>query len=474
MPLQKTAVKMRQQPAEERVKNFAEVPLGYNEAEAVQEASRCLQCAKKPCIAGCPVRVDIPAFVKAIKGKDFKKAIGIIHETDSLPCVTGRVCPQEEQCQEVCMMKKLGAEPISIGRLERFAADLELLEKKKEKTQPRTVGRTGQKVAIIGSGPAGLTCAAELAKKGYRVTVFEGYHLLGGVLVYGIPEFRLPKDIVCEEIANVREMGVNFCTNVLIGRALTIEELFTEGFAAVFIGAGAGLPNFMGIPGENLNGVYSANEFLTRVNLMKAYKHPEYDTPVKKGTNVAVIGGGNVAMDSARTAVRLGAQHVYLIYRRSEKEMPARREEIERAKEEGVEFMLLTNPVRYAGDANGFVKEVECVKMELGEPDASGRRSPVVIKGSEFRFAVDEVIVAIGNTPNPILTATTVGLKTKKRGEIEADASGKTSIPGVFAGGDIVTGAATVITAMGAGRAAAAAIDEYVKEKHTDNGKKAP
>jgi glutamate synthase (NADPH/NADH) small chain len=313
-----------------------------------------------------------------------------------------------------------------------------------------------------------LTCAAELAKKGYRVTVFEGYHRLGGVLVYGIPEFRLPKDIVCAEIDNLTELGVTFCTNVLVGRALTLEELFADGYEAVFIGAGAGLPNFMGIPGENLNGVYSANEFLTRVNLMKAYKYPEYDTPVKKGAEVAVVGGGNVAMDSARTALRLGAKHVYLIYRRSEKEMPAREEEIERAKEEGVDFRLLTNPVQYIGDENGFVKQVECVKMELGEPDASGRRSPIPMKGSEFRLDIDEAIVAIGNTPNPIISRTSPGLKTRKRGEIEADEAGRTSIPGVFAGGDIVTGAATVITAMGAGRKAAEAIDLYITQKRAD------
>ncbi|MGE5307717.1 MAG: NADPH-dependent glutamate synthase [Deltaproteobacteria bacterium] len=463
--VEKKSVPMRQQPAKERVKNFEEVPLGYNEEEALKESSRCLQCPRKPCVSGCPVHVDIPAFIKAIKDKDYRKAIEIIHETDSLPCVTGRVCPQEEQCQQECMIKKMGGEPISIGRLERFAADLDMIESRKEK-EAKAQSREGKiKVAVVGSGPAGLTCAAELAKKGYAVTVFEGYHRLGGVLVYGIPEFRLPKEIVRCEIENLEKLGVKFCANVLIGRALTIEELMRQGFQAVFIGAGAGLPNFMGIPGENLNGVYSANEFLTRVNLMKAYRFPEYDTPVKRGSLVAVVGGGNVAMDSARTALRLGAEHVYLIYRRSENEMPARAEEIERAREEGVDFKLLTNPVRYVGDANGFVKQVECIKMELGEPDASGRRSPVPVKGSEFTIDIDEAIVAIGNTPNPIISRTTPGLKVKKHGEIEAVESGQTSIPGVFAGGDIVTGAATVITAMGAGRKAAQAIDEYIRHK---------
>jgi glutamate synthase (NADPH/NADH) small chain len=473
MPVDKNAVPMREQTVEKRIKNFDEVPLGYSAEEAVKEAGRCMQCVKKPCVEGCPVRIDIPAFIKALKENDYQKAIEIIHANDSLPCVTGRVCPQEEQCQVVCLMKKVGGEPISIGRLERFLADWDLANRKVTVTKrdshfslaEEALGKKGITVAVVGSGPAGLTCAAELAKKGYDVTVFEGYHKLGGVLVYGIPEFRLPKAIVQSEIELLEELGVIFVTNALIGRALTIEELFKEGFAAVFVGAGAGLPNFMGIPGENLNGVYSANEFLTRVNLMKAYQFPEYDTPVKKGSNVAVVGGGNVAMDSARTALRLGAKHVYLIYRRSEKEMPAREEEVVRAREEGIDFRLLTNPVRYIGDANGFVKQVESIKMELGEPDASGRRSPVPVKGSEFTIDIDEAVVAIGNTPNPIIPRTTPGLKIKKRGEIEADDDGKTSIPGVFAGGDIVTGAATVITAMGAGRKAAEAIDTYIRDK---------
>jgi glutamate synthase (NADPH/NADH) small chain len=409
------------------------------------------------------VRIDIPAFIKALKEKDFQKGIDILHANDSLPCITGRVCPQEEQCQALCVMKKLG-EPISIGRLERFLADWDLKNRAANKSaHPEPAAKNSKKVAVVGSGPAGATCAAELAKKGYDVTVFEGYHKLGGVLVYGIPEFRLPKAIVETEIRLMEKLGVKFVTNALIGRAMTIDELLKDGFAAVFVGAGAGLPNFMNIPGENLNGVYSANEFLTRVNLMKAYKFPEYDTPVKRGKNVAVVGGGNVAMDSARTALRLGADHVYLIYRRSEKEMPAREEEVIRAREEGIDFRLLTNPLRYIGDANGFVKQVECIKMELGAPDASGRRSPVPMSGSEFTIDIDEAIVAIGNTPNPIIPRTTPGLKVKKRGEIEADDDGRTSIPGVFAGGDIVTGAATVITAMGAGRKSAQAIDDYLK-----------
>ncbi|MBU1998369.1 MAG: NADPH-dependent glutamate synthase [Candidatus Omnitrophota bacterium] len=462
MGIQKITVPMRQQPAEIRIRNFNEVPLGYNAEEAIQEASRCLQCAKKPCVEGCPVRIDIPAFIKALKERDFQKAIDIIHESDSLPAMTGRVCPQEEQCQVCCVVKKMG-EPISIGRLERFLADWDLDNRKKLKRNVPVQEKSNNiRIAVVGSGPAGLTCAAELTKKHYAVTVFEGYHRLGGVLVYGIPEFRLPKAIVASEIDHLKDLGVNFCTNALIGRALTIEELFKEGYQAIFIGAGAGLPNFMGIAGENLNGIYSANEFLTRVNLMKAYKFPEVDTPVKKGKNVAVVGGGNVAMDSARTAKRLGAEQVYLIYRRSEKEMPARGEEIQRAREEGIEFHLLTNPIRYIGAKDGFVCQVECLKMELAEPDASGRRSPVPIKGSEFLMDIDQAVVAIGNTPNPIISRTTPGLKVKKKGEIEADEWGKTSIPGVFAGGDIVTGSATVITAMGAGRKSAQAIVEYL------------
>jgi len=464
MKPEKNVVPMRQQSPHERVKNFNEVPLGYNEEEAKKEASRCMQCVKKPCVAGCPVAVEIPQFIGAIKEGNYQKAIEVIHETDSLPCVTGRVCPQEEQCQAVCLMKKIG-DPVSIGRLERFVADWELEQRKISGIKiPQIEAAKHIKIAVVGSGPAGLTCAAELAKKGYEVNVFEGYHELGGVLLYGIPEFRLPKKIVASEIDFLGALGVKFIKNALIGRALTIDDLFKEGYKAIFLGTGAGLPNFMGIPGENLVGVYSANEFLTRVNLMKAYKFPEYDTPVKKARNVAVIGGGNVAMDSARTAKRLGSENVYLIYRRSEEEMPARKEELEHAKEEGIDFRILTNPVRYIGDENGFVKQMECLKMELGEPDASGRRRPVPMPGSEFILDVDEVIVSVGTTPNPIIARTTPELKTKKYGEIEADAEGKTNIKGVFAGGDIVTGAATVVTAMGAGRTAAKAMDEYLKK----------
>jgi len=465
MAVEKKAVPMREQEPADRIRNFNEVPFGYNEVEALKEASRCMQCAKSPCVAGCPVNINIPVFIKALKEKDFQKAVDIIHENDSLPCITGRVCPQEEQCQDLCVMKKMG-DPISIGRLERFLADWDLNNRDKNKTVKAAVSAGKKKVAVVGSGPAGLTCAAELAKMGYNVTVFEGYHKLGGVLVYGIPEFRLPKAIVESEINQLKELGVVFATNMLIGRALTIEELFKEGYSAVFVGSGAGLPNFMGIPGENLNGVYSANEFLTRVNLMKAYKFPEYHTPVKKGVNVAVVGGGNVAMDSARTALRLGAKHVYLIYRRSEKEMPAREEEVVHAREEGIDFRLLTNPLRYIADEKGFVKQVECIKMELGEPDASGRRSPVAVKGSEFLIDIDEAIVAIGNTPNPIIARTTPGLNVGRHGEIKADEQGLTSIPGVFAGGDAVTGAATVITAMGAGRKGAQAIDAYINSRN--------
>lgn len=465
MPLNDKAVPMREQPAEIRRKNFNEVPLGYSEEEAVEEAKRCLQCKTRPCMAGCPVSINIPDFIKAVRENDFQKAIDIIHSTDSLPCVTGRVCPQEEQCQAVCIAGKKG-EPIAIGRLERFAADWDIQNIQKVLSKKKAKDNSGgRKVAIVGSGPSGLACSAELAKMGYNVTVFEGFHKLGGVLVYGIPEFRLPKAIVETEIDLLRLYGVRFITNVLIGRALTIEELFEKGYEAIFIGTGAGLPNFMNIPGENLNGIYSANEFLTRVNMMKAYMPDEYDTPVKRGRNVAVIGGGNVAMDSARTALRLGAEHVYMVYRRTENEMPARMEELHHAKEEGIEFLMLSAPVRYTGNEKGFVEHVECIRMELGEPDASGRRCPVEIKGSEFTIDVDEVIVAVGTTPNPIIQRTTPGLTFKRKGEIEADEFGKTSIPGVFAGGDIVTGAATVVTAMGAGRKAAKAIDEYLNGK---------
>ncbi|MCX7821105.1 MAG: NADPH-dependent glutamate synthase [Brevinematales bacterium] len=464
MTTNKKSVPMREQPPEERIKNFNEVPYGYSEEEALMEAERCLQCKNKPCVSGCPVNIDIPAFIKAIREKDYQKAIDIIHETNSLPCITGRVCPQEDQCQAVCIAGKVG-EPVSIGRLERFVADLELEKKLRNKAKIKKfdITKNNINIAIVGSGPAGLSCAADLAKMGYNVTIFEGFHEAGGVLVYGIPEFRLPKSIVKAEIEALKDFGVRFVTNALIGRVLTIQDLFNQGYKAIFIGTGAGLPKFMNIPGENLNGIYSANEFLTRVNLMKAYLEGEYDTPVLKGKKVAVIGGGNVAMDAARTALRLGAQDVYLIYRRTENEMPARIEEIHHAKEEGIKFYTLTNPTRYIGDERGFVKQVECIKMELGEPDESGRRSPIPIKNSEFIIDIDEAIVAIGTTPNPMIQRTTPELKFKKGGEIDADEWGKTSIPGVFAGGDIVTGAATVVTAMGAGKKAALAIDQYIK-----------
>jgi glutamate synthase (NADPH/NADH) small chain len=455
MVSEKKSVPMREQAPQERKKNFIEVPLGYSEQEAIQEANRCLQCKHEPCVGGCPVNIHIPAFIKSLREGRFQEAIDIIHQTDSLPCVTGRVCPQEEQCQLPCVMGKIG-EPIMIGRLERFVADWELGKGKVKKKKS-----VGKKVAVVGSGPAGLACAAELAAAGVAVTVFEGFHELGGVLIYGIPEFRLPKAIVATEINRLKQMGVEFKTNMLIGRVLTISEL-QETYAAVFIGTGAGLPNFMGIPGENLNGIYSANEYLTRVNLMRAYKFPEYDTPVKIGKKVAVIGGGNVAMDAARTALRLGADEVHLVYRRTAEEMPARAEEVHHAQEEGIIFDMLAAPLRYDG-INGFVSQMTCQRMSLGEPDASGRRRPEPISGSEYTQEIDQVIVAIGTTPNPIIQRTTEGLEFTKHGQIKTDDNGLTSLPGVFAGGDIVTGAATVVTAMGAGRKAAASINNFLK-----------
>ncbi len=463
MSVNKKATPMKEQEATERRKNFLEVPLGYTKEEAIIEANRCLQCPTHPCIEGCPVHINIPVFIKAIREENFQLAVDIIHESNLLPAVTGRVCPQEEQCQVVCVVGKIG-DPVSIGRLERFVADWDIENRKKGNTLlPKKEAPKGKKVAIIGAGPAGLSCAADLARFGYDVTIFEAFHVAGGVLVYGIPEFRLPKSIVEEEISMLTKMGVKFEFDFLIGRTRTINGFFEDGFSAVFIGSGAGLPQFMHIPGENLGGIYSANEFLTRVNLMKAYKFPEYDTPIKRAKRVAVIGGGNVAMDAARTALRLGAEHVYLIYRRGRDEMPARAEEIVHAEEEGIEFVLLSNPLRYIGDENGFVKQVECIKMQLGEPDSSGRRRPIPIEGSEFTIDIDEAIVAIGTIPNPIIAKTTPGLKTGKHGEILVNENMQTSIRGVFAGGDIVTGAATVITAMGAGRAAAKSIDRFLK-----------
>jgi len=443
-----------------RMQNFNEVALGYSRESAIREASRCLNCKNMPCVDGCPVNVQIPKFIKKIKEGDFMGAIHTIKETNSLPAVCGRVCPQETQCEEKCVLNKKG-QPIAIGRLERFAADYELSQG--DVRVPDIPKPTGKKVAIVGAGPAGLTVAGELAKKGHEVTIFEALHKAGGVLVYGIPEFRLPKAIVQREVDYVGKLGVKIKVDMIIGQTTTVDELFAQGYDAIFVGTGAGLPYFMDVPGENLNGVYSANEFLTRANLMKAYLFPEYDTPVRVGSKVAVIGGGNVAMDAARVSKRMGAENVYLIYRRSRAEMPARAEEAHHAEEEEIDFRLLTAPVRVIGDENGWVKGIECVKMELGEPDASGRRRPVEVKGSNHIIDVDVIVVAIGQGPNPILTSTTEGLKLRKTGNIEADTeTGRTSRKGVFAGGDIVTGAATVILAMGAGRKAAASIDEYL------------
>ncbi|NMC92908.1 MAG: bifunctional dihydroorotate dehydrogenase B NAD binding subunit/NADPH-dependent glutamate synthase [Syntrophorhabdus sp.] len=453
--------RMPEQDPKKRIQNFNEVALGYTRENAIREASRCLQCKNMPCVEGCPVNITIPAFIKKIKEGDFMGAIHVIKETNALPAVCGRVCPQETQCESKCVLGKKG-EPIAIGRLERFAADYEAQQG--DIRVPEIAKPTGKKVAVIGAGPAGLTVAGELSKKGHEVTVYEALHKAGGVLVYGIPEFRLPKAIVQREVDYVSKLGAKIKVDVIVGQAVTMDELFEQGFDAIFVGTGAGLPYFLNIPGENLNGVYSANEFLTRANLMKAYLFPEYDTPVRVGSKVAVIGGGNVAMDSARVAKRLGAEDVYLVYRRSRAEMPARAEEAHHAEEEGIDFRLLTNPIRVVGDEQGWVKGIEVVKQQLGEPDASGRRRPIDIPGSNYMIDVDVVIVAIGQGPNPILTQSGAGLELKKSGNIVADPeTGKTSRKGVFAGGDIVTGAATVILAMGAGRKAAAAMDEYLR-----------
>lgn len=443
-----------------RNKNFSEVALGYTEEMAVDEANRCLNCKHKPCVSGCPVSIDIPAFIEKIKAKDFEGAYEILSLSSSLPAVCGRVCPQESQCESKCV-RGIKGEPVAIGRLERFVADW---HNQNTKTIPKVPAHNGKKVAIIGAGPSGLTCAGDLAKMGYKVTVFEALHLAGGVLVYGIPEFRLPKAIVQKEIDNLSAMGVEINTNMVIGKVLSVDELFDMGYESVFIGSGAGLPRFMNIKGENLKGVYSANEFLTRVNLMKAYK-PESDTPIKNSKNVAVVGGGNVAMDAARSAKRLGAENVYIVYRRSEEEMPARLEEVEHAKEEGIIFKTLTNPTEIVGDEHMFVNGMKCVEMELGEPDDSGRRRPVVKENSEFVLDVDCVIMSIGTSPNPLIRNTTKGLDTNRYGCFIADECGLTSREGVYAGGDAVTGAATVILAMGAGKTAAKAIDEFLKTK---------
>lgn len=455
-------VPVREQDPKVRATNFDEVCLGYNKEEAMEEASRCINCKNAQCISGCPVSINIPAFIEQVKNGDFEKACHIIGESSSLPAVCGRVCPQESQCEGKCI-RGIKGEPISIGKLERFVADYAKENGIKPK-QPES--KNGHKIAVIGSGPAGLTCAGDLAKMGYDVTIFEALHEAGGVLVYGIPEFRLPKsDVVAKEIENVKSLGVKIETNVIIGKSVTIDELMEEeGFEAVFIGSGAGLPKFMGIPGETANGVFSANEYLTRSNLMKAFDE-SYDTPIKPGNKVAVVGGGNVAMDAARTALRLGAT-VYIVYRRSEEELPARVEEVHHAKEEGIIFNLLTNPVEILTDENGQVNGMKCIKMELGEPDESGRRRPVEVPGSEFVLDVDTVVMSLGTSPNPLISSTTDGLDVNKRKCIVADESnGRTSKPGVFAGGDAVTGAATVILAMGAGKAAAKGIDEYIKSK---------
>ncbi len=452
---------MPEQDPQVRARNFQEVPYGYSPETAMLEASRCLQCKKPKCVEGCPVNVKIPEFIALIADGDFVGAARKLKETNALPAVCGRVCPQESQCEAKCVVGKKG-EPVAIGRLERFAADYERNQGKVSK--PSIAPPTGKKVAIVGSGPAGLTCAGDLVKLGHDVTVFEALHKTGGVLVYGIPEFRLPKDIVQAEVDYLQSLGVKGVVDYVVGMLDTVDELL-ENFDAVFVGTGAGLPMFMNIPGENLNGVYSANEYLTRSNLMKAYLFPEYDTPIVKGKKVAVFGGGNVAMDASRTALRLGAEKSYIVYRRSRAEMPARDEEIHHAEQEGVDFVLLANPMSIVGNDDGWVSGVECIRMELGEPDESGRRRPVPIEGSEFILEVDTVVVAIGNGPNPLIPNTTPGLELTRWGNIVADEeSGKTSRKGVFAGGDIVTGAATVIMAMGAGKKAAVAMHEYLTE----------
>ena len=455
-------VPVREQDAKERARNFEEVCLGYNEEEAVAEAGRCLNCKNALCMQGCPVSINIPGFIAQVKERNFKEAYKIISESSSLPAVCGRVCPQESQCEGKCV-RGIKGEPVSIGKLERFVADWA----RENGIKPEGAkSLNGKKVAVIGSGPAGLTCAGDLAKLGYEVTIFEALHEPGGVLVYGIPEFRLPKTkVVAKEIENVKSLGVKIETNVVVGKSITIDELLNEeGFDAVFIGSGAGLPKFMGIPGEQANGVFSANEYLTRNNLMKAFKE-EAPTPIMKGKKVAVVGGGNVAMDAARTALRLGAE-VHIVYRRSEEELPARVEEVHHAKEEGIIFNLLTNPVEILADENGWVNGIKCIRMELGEPDESGRRRPVEVKGSEFVIDVDTVIMSLGTSPNPLISSTTIGLDTDRRKCIVAEEeTGKTSKDAVYAGGDAVTGAATVILAMGAGKAAAKGIDDYLNNK---------
>ncbi|MFH1904292.1 MAG: NADPH-dependent glutamate synthase [bacterium] len=459
MQMQKRLLMPEQLP-QDRIKNFDEVALGYTEDQAVAEAKRCLQCKKAPCMPGCPVEIDIPGFIKLVAERKFPEALDILREKNNLPAICGRVCPQETQCEIVCTLKKK-SEPVAIGRLERFVADWG------RKNRGRTAEGRGQttddrpQAAIIGAGPAGLTCAGDLAKTGWKVTIFESLHAPGGVLRYGIPEFRMPRDVLDYEIEYVKNLGVEIKTNIIIGRTITIEELFNVGYKAVFIGTGAGFPYFLGIPGENYNGVYSANEFLTRANLMKAYRFPEYDTPIKIGEKVAVVGAGNVAMDSARVARRLGAKKVCIIYRRSRSEMPARDEEIHHAEEEGIKLDLLTLPIEIIGDGKGWVKQVKCLKMKLGEPDDTGRRRPLPIDGSEYLVDIDTVVIAIGQGPNPLLLSMTPGLKLTRKGNIVAkNITGETSLERVYAGGDIVTGAATVIEAMGAGKRVARAVNE--------------
>ncbi|HUS79197.1 MAG TPA: NADPH-dependent glutamate synthase [Patescibacteria group bacterium] len=462
MAARKPTIEMPKQVPEKRVHNFEEVALGYNAEMAIEEAERCLQCPNPQCVNGCPVSIDIPDFILLIRDGKFDEAAKKVKEKNALPAICGRVCPQEDQCQKQCVLG-IRSDPVGIGRLERFVADW---ERENSDTNSPMTPRTGGRVAVVGAGPAGITVAAELAKLGHSVDIFESLHAPGGVLMYGIPQFRLPKEIVQAEVEYVKTLGVEVHLDSTVGRLTTIPELFEEGFDAVFIGTGAGLPSFLHIPGENLKGIYSANEFLIRTNLMKAYRFPEYDTPITVGKNVAVIGAGNVAMDSARSALRLGAERVYIIYRRGRDEMPARHEEIENAEEENVEFVLLSNPVRFIGDERGFVNQVECIRMELGAPDDSGRRRPEPVEGSEFTIDMDTVVVAIGQTPNPLIQQTTEGLETTRRNTIVVDEeTGQTSIEGVYAGGDVVTGTATVISAMGAGKKAVKSIHEYVMKK---------
>lgn len=469
MPIVPKKHPMPSQDPKVRAHNFSEVATGYTEEIAVAEAQRCLNCKNKPCVAGCPVGIDIPAFISRVKERDFEGAYGIVSSFSSLPAVCGRVCPQETQCEQKCTLG-IKFEPVGIGRLERYVADRHNEGVCDDAVRPAP---NGHKVAVVGSGPSGLTCAGDLARKGYAVTVYEALHTAGGVLVYGIPEFRLPKSIVAREVDGLRRLGVDIQTNVVVGKTLTVDELFEAGYEAVFIGSGAGLPNFMNIPGESLKGVYSANEFLTRSNLMKAYREHS-DTPVMKGGKVAVVGGGNVAMDAARTALRLGAEKVYIVYRRSMTELPARKEEVEHAEEEGIDFRLLCNPVEIIGydnpddrrdPKNGFVTGVKCIRMELGAPDERGRRRPVPVPGSEFTLDVDAVVISIGTSPNPLIKSTVKGLEVNSHGGIVVNEDGLTSREGIYAGGDAVTGASTVISAMGAGKTAAKAIDEYIRNK---------